>query len=135
MLKKTIKYVDYDDHEREEDYYFHLNKAEAVELEMSVNGGLSTYLKKLISTQDGAEIMKLMKKIILMSYGEKSNDGKRFMKSEDISKAFLETEAYATLFMELVTDANAAAAFINGIVPKDVAEAAKQNANIKALNG
>lgn len=126
MLKKTIKYVDYDNNEREEDFYFHLNRAEAIEFEMSMNGGLSNYIKKLITTQDGAEIMKIMKDIILRSYGEKSNDGRRFIKSEELAKAFTETEAYAVLFTELVTNPKSAADFITGIIPKDVADEVKK---------
>lgn len=146
MLVKTINYTDYNGNEREEEFYFHLNKAESIKLEMSVNGGLSTYIKRLAATQDGHEIMNLIEKIILMSYGEKSNDGKRFIKSDELTKAFTETEAYSSLFTELVTNPDKMAAFINGIVPKDVAEAAKdpevvnkieeakKRANISSLN-
>lgn len=134
MLKKTIKYTDYNGVEREEDFYFNLNKAEATELEMSVNGGLSEFMKTMVSTQNSAEIIKIFKKIILLSYGEKSNDGKRFIKSEGLSKAFSETEAYVELFMELGTNASAGADFINGILPKGAVDSAKANANIAVLN-
>lgn len=133
MLKKTIKYTDYNGTEREEDFYFHLNKAEAMEKEMSINGGLSNKLKKLVTTQDSSEIVKIFKDLILTSYGEKSNDGRRFIKSEELSKAFSETEAYSILFMELATDSKAAADFVSGIIPQDIADEAKARANIKAL--
>lgn len=122
MLKKTIHYVDYNGSEREEDHYFNLSKAEIMEMELSTAGGLSGMIQDIIKTQDGPAIMKIFKDIILKSYGKKSPDGKRFEKSEEISKAFEQTEAYSVLFMELVTDADAAAAFVNGIIPSDVAK-------------
>ena len=133
MFKKTITYTDYDNNERTEDFYFHLNKAEAMKMELSVNGGLSAYMRRLIAAQDTASMTKLFDEFILKSYGEKSNDGKRFMKSEEITRAFLETEAYSALFVELSTNPDAAAAFLNGIIPQDIVEEAKKNANIEVL--
>lgn len=119
MLKKTITYTDYNGNERTEDFYFNISKAEAVEMEMSVNGGLSEMAQKIVAAQDMPAIIKLCKDMILKAYGEKSLDGKRFMKSDEISDAFAQTEAYSTLFMELASDPDAAARFFNGIVPKD----------------
>ena len=127
MLKKTVLYTDYNENEREEDLYFNLSKAEIMEMELSISGGLAEMIQNVVKAQDGPSIMKIFKDIILKSYGEKSPDGKRFIKSEELSTAFSQTEAYSVLFMELVTDANAAAEFINGIIPADVAkEAAKK---------
>ena len=136
MLKKTIKYTDYDGVEREEDFYFNLNKAEIPEMEMTQAGGLQAFVQKIISTKDAKEIVKLFKDLVLKSYGEKSPDGRRFIKSEAISEAFSQTEAYPILFMSLATDADAAAEFVNGIVPKDLEEDIKKIAekNIKAVN-
>lgn len=124
MLKKEIKYEDYAGNVRKEDFYFNLTQAEITEMELSMAGGLVQHINKITTAQDGAEIMKIFKDIILKAYGEKSADGKRFIKSEELATAFSQTEAYSQLFMTLVTDADAAAAFINGIVPK-VAEAPK----------
>ena len=127
MLKKTVLYTDYNENERDEDLYFNLSKAEIMEMELSISGGLAEMIQNVVKAQDGPSIMKIFKDIILKSYGEKSPDGKRFIKSEELSTAFSQTEAYSVLFMELVTDANAAAEFINGIIPADVAkEAAKK---------
>lgn len=127
MLKKTVLYTDYNENEREEDLYFNLSKAEIMEMELSISGGLAEMIQNVVKAQDGPSIMKIFKDIILKSYGEKSPDGKRFIKSDELSTAFSQTEAYSVLFMELVTDANAAAEFINGIIPADVAkEAAKK---------
>lgn len=118
MLKKHIKYTDYDGNLREEDFYFNLNKAEIAEMEMSTAGGLDKMINQIISEQDGKRIIELFKELVLKSYGKKSADGKRFIKSDELSEEFSQTEAYSDLFMELATDADAAAAFVNGIVPK-----------------
>ena len=120
MLKKTITYVDYNGNERTEDFYFNLSKAEIMEMEMSTTGGLAEMIQKIVKAQDAPAIIKVFKDLVLKAYGEKSADGKRFIKSDEIRDAFSQTEAYSQLFMELATDADAAAAFVNGIVPKDV---------------
>ena len=120
MLKKTIKYTDYNGEERSEDFYFNLSKAEIMEMEMSQNGGMSEYIKKIVNTQDNVSIMNLFKEIIQKSYGEKSLDGKRFIKNKELTEAFTQTEAYTELFVELVSDADAAAKFVNGIIPQNM---------------
>lgn len=120
MYKKTIKYVDYDGNEREEDFYFNLNKAELMDMDFSAEGGLAAYLTKITQEKDPPKLIEMFKKIILMSYGEKSLDGKYFRKSEEIRNNFESTEAYVSLYMELVNDSTAAAEFINKIVPKDL---------------
>lgn len=123
MLKKTITYVDYNGVERTEDHYFNLSKAEIMELEMSTTGGLAEMIKKIVAAQDAPAIIKVFKDLVLKAYGEKSADGKRFVKSQEISTAFSQTEAYSQLFMELATNAEEAANFINGIVPADAKQA------------
>lgn len=133
MLKKTIPYTDYNGNQREEDYYFNLSKAEIMEMELSTAGGLAEMIQNVVKAQDGPSIMKIFKDIILKAYGEKSPDGKRFIKSEELSTAFSQTEAYSVLFMELVTDADAAAKFINGIIPADVAKEAAAGGDPKRL--
>lgn len=120
MLKKTIPYTDYNGNERTEDFYFNLTKAEIMEMEMSTTGGLSEMIQNIVKTQDAPSIIKIFKDLILKAYGEKSPDGKRFIKSPELSAAFSQTEAYSQLFMELATDADKAAAFVDGIIPKDV---------------
>ena len=117
MLKKTIKYTDFSGNERTEDFYFNLTKAEIMEMEMGTTGGMAEMINKIVASQDAPAIIKIFKELILKAYGEKSADGKRFVKSEEISVAFSQTEAYSQLFMELATDADAAAKFVNGIVP------------------
>lgn len=122
MLKKTISYTDYDGNARKEDFFFNLSKAELTEMQLSSEGGLEKKINRIVQTQDNKEIIALFKDIICKSYGIKSDDGKRFIKTPEITEAFIQTEAYSELFMELATDDKAAAEFINGIVPAAVAE-------------
>jgi len=118
MLKKTIKYVDFEGNEREEVFHFNFTKAELTEMALSVDGGLEKQIHKIIAEQDMPKIIELFKRMILDSYGEKSPDGKRFVKSKELRDSFEQTEAYSTLFMELVNDAVAASAFVNAITPQ-----------------
>lgn len=117
MLKKTITYTDYNGVERTEDFYFNLTKAEVMEMEMSTTGGLAEMINRIVAAQDAPAIIKIFKELVLKAYGVKSPDGKRFIKSEQLRDEFEQTEAYSQLFMELATDADAAAKFVNGIVP------------------
>lgn len=121
MFKKTITYEDYNGVSRTEDFYFNLSRAEAAEMEMSIDGGLSERINKLIAAKDAPSIIKIFKDLILDSYGEKSPDGKRFIKIDEngrkLANNFAQTEAYSILFMELATNAEAAAEFVNGIAP------------------
>lgn len=126
MIKKTISYTDYDGNERKEDFYFNLSKPELIEMQTSEAGGLEKKIEKITQEQDVAKIIELMKDIIQKSYGVKSDDGKRFIKNQEILDEFMQSEAYSELFMELATDANAASDFINGILPKGLVEEAKK---------
>lgn len=126
MLKKTITYNDYNGSELTEDFLFNLSKAEVLEMEMATPGGFSEMIQRVISTQNTPELIKIFKELILKSYGEKSADGKRFVKSPELSEAFSQTEAFSNLFMELAINADEAAAFVNGIMPSDFAKQAKK---------
>lgn len=117
MIKKTMKYTDYNGVERTEDFYFNLSKAEVAEMELSTAGGFAEQIQRVVDAQDVPTIIKIFKELILKAYGVKSPDGKRFIKSKELSDEFAQTEAYSDLFMELATDADAAAKFVNGIVP------------------
>lgn len=127
MLKKTITYTDYDGNERTEDFLFNLTKAETLEMELSTSGGMTQMINRIIAAKDSPSIIKVFKELILKAYGEKSPDGKRFIKSEEISTAFSQTEAYSKLFMELATDPKAAADFVNSLVPDAPAAIAPAN--------
>lgn len=127
MLKKTITYTDYNDTTRTEDFYFNLTKAELTEMELGVDGGLAEMIRNIVAAKDTPSLIKIFKDLVLRAYGVKSADGKRFIKSEELKTEFSQTEAYSQLFMELATDADAASAFVNGIVPADVREASKNS--------
>lgn len=120
MLKKTIKYTDFNDVEREEDFYFNLTRAELAEMQLSKEGGLQAWLEKIVKTDNQPELIKIFKNIILKAYGEKSADGKRFIKSEEISEAFAQSAAYDEFFIELISNEAKAAEFINGLMPKNI---------------
>ena len=122
MIKKTISYTDYNGVDRTEDFYFNLTRSELVEMDFSAEGGLEAYITKIVQAQDGKEIIGILKNLITKSYGEKSLDGKYFTKSEELSNAFASTEAYDILFMELATNAEAAAEFVNSVIPKSLRE-------------
>ena len=129
MLKKIITYTDYNGVERTEPFYFNLSKAELMEMELGVTGGMTEMLDKIIAAKDAPSLMKTFKEMIMKAYGVKSDDGKRLIKSEELSIAFTQTEAYSVLFMELITDDKAAADFVNGIIPNEIqTEVAAQTA-------
>ena len=117
MLKLTRTYVDFNDLSRTEDFYFNLTQAEVTEMELSVDGGLVEMINRIVAAKDGKQIIALFKDIVLRAYGEKSLDGKRFIKTPEIRDAFAQTQTYSDLFMELATDEQKAAEFVNGIVP------------------
>lgn len=117
MYIKSITYTDYDGEERTENFYFNLNKAEIAEMQLSSTGGLDQMIKDIIAAKDNAKLVQLFKGLVLKAYGVKSPDGRRFIKSDELREEFSQTEAYSELFMELVSDAEAAADFINKITP------------------
>lgn len=135
MLKKTIAYIDYNGTTRKEDFYFNLTQAEVTELEVSVEGGLVEMINRIVAAQNGKVIIETFKDIILRAYGEKSPDGRRFIKNQEVRDAFAQTEAYSHLFMEMATDAKAASEFVNGIVPpkREKAAPADQSAEAPAV--
>lgn len=126
MLKKTVTYTDFNDVERTEDFYFHLTEAELSEMDLDAEGNLADKLQKIIDSKNMKEIKDAFKWIVLKAYGEKSEDGRRFMKSEEIRNNFEATQAYSDIWVELATDADAASAFVNGIMPKKINEELKK---------
>lgn len=131
MLKKKMTYTDYNSQERTEDFYFNISKGELAALEIETPGGFSKYLQDIAMAKDGQALVQIMKQLIDMGIGQKSEDGRRFVKSEDIRLDFQQTEAYSDLFMMLATDEQEALTFITGMLPEgmstaDVMEAAKE---------
>ena len=117
MLAKKISYMDYNGNQREDTFYFNLNKAEIMEMELGVVGGMTHLINTMIAQEDGPGLAKFYKDMILKAYGEKSLDGKRFVKNQDLRDAFEQTDAYSELYMELVTDPDKTSEFVRGIMP------------------
>lgn len=126
MVKKTIKYKDFNDQEREETFYFHLSKANLIELEARKRGGLKTYLERISSEQDTEKIWGFLSEIVLMSYGKKSDDGARHIKNSQLREEFESSEAFSELMVGLLGDPAGAAEFINGLIPHDLREQVMQ---------
>ena len=133
MLKETITYIDFNDQERTEDFYFNLTRTDLIRMEMSKNGSLTGLLTKIVKANDMPDIFEAMEMLILKAYGEKSTDGRFFNKSEEISNNFMNSPAYDKLFEKLTTDATYAYKFLMGLLPKDLAEQAKKNPEILKL--
>jgi hypothetical protein len=129
MLKKTIRYTDFNDQEVVEDFYFHLSKADLVALELSYKGGLYEHIRAIVASEDGAGVVDVINRLVLDSYGKKSEDGRRFIKTQDLRDEFMSSPAYSELFMELCTNAEEQARFISGVVPAGLQE---ELANITA---
>ena len=127
MIKRTITFTDYNGLERTEDFYFHLTKAELAKMEMSTSGGYAEMITRIVQAKDAPAIMAVFEELIHKSYGVKTPDGRGFVKRKDDLDAFVQTEAYSQLFMDLLTDTEYATKFINGIIPADLSEQA-QNA-------
>lgn len=119
MLKKTITYTDFNGEKVTEDFYFNLTKAEMFQMELRTKGGLVEYIDKIVKEEDGDKIIDLFNELILKSYGVKSEDGKRFVKSKEAREAFEFSEAYSELFMELATNPDEAVKFVNAIIPSN----------------
>ena len=128
MIKLTRTYMDFNDVERTEDFYFHMTKAEVMEMEMSTSGGMAEMIQRIVAAQDIPAIIKVFKELVLKAYGQKSPDGKRFIKTAEQTEEFAQTNAYSDIFMELATDADKAAEFVNGIMPADIQKQLPKNA-------
>lgn len=132
MVKKTIKYVDFDGNEREEDFYFNLTKDEIIRFGVKFPGGLEYQISRLIKTENRQEIYDIFRDLILESYGEKSSDGKRFIKSEELTTSFEQTNAFSELIIELINDSAKSAKFVESLMPRDLIEQVKKEELLNA---
>ncbi len=121
MLKRSITYEDFNGYETTDIFYFNVSKPELIELEVEYDQGFGEMIQTVIDSKDNKSLIRIFKKIVLLAYGQKSEDGKRFIKSEKLREEFSQTAAYSALFMELAGDDGAAAIFIKGVLPKDMA--------------
>ena len=135
MLKKTITYSDFNGNKRTEDFYFNLSEAELAQLQLSENGGYTEWVQDIANAGDNKTLAQIFKDIIMLAYGEKSTDGKYFFKQDpdgrSLANRFAQTEAFSVLYMELITNTDAASAFMNGIIPEELK---KKAAETKAAN-
>jgi hypothetical protein len=125
MLKKTVTYKDYNDVERTETFYFHFNEAEILDMEMSTEGGFAERVQRIIDAKEQTALLKVIKKFVLDAYGVKSEDGKRFIKTDKVKEEFIQSPAFSIIFMELVTNDKLAAEFVNGVVPDSMKDRLK----------
>lgn len=121
MIKKTVTYKDLNGNDRTESFYFHFYESEILEMEMSVDGGFAERIQKIIDAKDQTSLIRVIKKFVLDAYGVKSDDGKRFIKNDEVRAAFVECPAYSKIFMELVMDDKVASEFVKGVVPAEMA--------------
>ncbi len=128
MLKKTVTYEDWNGETRTEDFYFNLTKTECLELEFSLGPGksLTDSFQTLVETKDMGTVISILKEIVLKAYGVKSDDGRRFMKNNEVRTAFMENPAFDQIYMSLATDSEYAADFIAAIVPSDSPDTKQQ---------
>lgn len=129
MYKITETYEDYDGNKRTEDFYFNFSKAEIIDMQFGIEGGFAAKVNRIIAAQNVPELIKIFKDLITRSYGQKSDDGRRFIKSEELTKDFIETPAFSQIYMRLATDAKAAEEFVNHVIPKDLADQAAKTEN------
>lgn len=122
MIKETIKYTDFNGNERSEDLYFHLSKADLIELQAKYRGGLKGFLERIVAEQDTEKVYALLTELIMMSCGKRSDDGSRFIKNDQIREEFKSSEAFSEIIMSFFTDVEKLTAFINGIIPHDLAD-------------
>ncbi|HMS83600.1 MAG TPA: hypothetical protein PKD12_08120 [Nitrospira sp.] len=130
MLKKDITFEDLEGNPVTETHYFHLTKADLIELQLGKQGGFEEWLQRVIAAEDGKELVRALKDIILMAYGVKSEDGKRFIKTETLRAEFANSEAFAELFAEIAMDQDKASAFVNGIIPRGLIEDTSGQQNV-----
>ena len=122
MLRKEVKYKDFDGNDRKDVLWFHLNEVEITEMDLETSGGLVKYMESIIDTNDVNQLIAIFKDLLIRSYGERSMDGKHFYKDDKIRNEFVSSAAYPVLYMEMVSDADKAVEFINGIVPSNIRE-------------
>lgn len=130
MIKKTVTYKDFDGNERTEDFYFHLTEQELTEWELSVDGGLSGVLRRIVNSKDNKKLIEIFKDLLIRSYGVKTPDGRGFVKNKEVLNDFIYTQAFSDIYMELATDDKAASEFVNGIIPASLAAEARKEMKV-----
>lgn len=120
MYKKTVKYVDFNGDEREEDFYFNFTKQQLLQMRGSKEGGLEAYIDRIMRANDNNQVLEAYREILLLAYGEKSEDGRRHIKNDEIRENFESHAAFSDIYMEIFTNVDAATALIRGVMPADL---------------
>lgn len=126
MQKLTVQFENFDGETVTEDLYFHLNIKELQDME-NWDVPLTQRIAKLTKTEDGKEAFELMRDIVEAAYGERSEDGKRFVKNPEVLKNFTEGLAYDEVIIKFIDGSTDLGKFIEGLLPKKVFELAKKN--------
>lgn len=137
MLKKTVTYTDFNGIDRTEDFYFNLTKAELAEMELSVEGGYAEYVRKIANANDTPTLATIFKELVMKAYGERSADGRSFMKMDEegrpLHRKFVQTAAYSEIYMDLATNTEHAVEFMNGVIPKALADEVKKHPELTRI--
>lgn len=128
MISWPITYTDYNGDTVKETCYFNIDKAELIQMQFDVNGTYNQYIERISQEHDLQRLGAEFTKLILGAYGKKSDDGRRFIKSEELTLSFKQSPAYSELLMQLLTDEEKAAKFMRGILPADLNETAEGGA-------
>lgn len=144
MFRKVVAYTDFLGNEREKTLYFHLTEAEVLQWEGMLSGTLSEKIQQIQQSKNLDETIKVFTEIIDKAYGDLTPDGEYFYKSPEILAKFKATQAYSKFYMELATNDEVGAAFINEIFPAEMMERlekaraeaeAKEQAQMQVLEG
>lgn len=120
MLKKRITYTNFEDEEVTETFYFNLTKADLMEMEVSKRGGLNGYIERIQETNDAGLVFEELKSLMSRSVGRLAPDGRGFSRSQQIRDEFMNSEAFSNFILEMLTDPQLAAEFIQGLIPKNI---------------
>jgi hypothetical protein len=130
MFKETFEFKDYFGVDRKEDHYFQLSEPEVMQLNFSSVGNLKDTVEKITQEQDGGRIISLFEQIIQKAHGERSEDGRLFIKNKEALERFIYSPVYSMMYMKLATDADYAARFLREILPKDMKKEMPANMSV-----
>ena len=133
MWIKEVTYTDYFGNQRTEKCHFQLSESELTELAYSVKGGFIAAMTRMIDDRNEPELVENYKKLLLLAYGEISPDGRRFMKSEELSREFSQTPMYDKIFMELTTSETALSDFVRNVIPQNLSNDLPDNISVDTL--
>lgn len=120
MVRREIKFTDFNGKSQTEVGYFNINKAELGKLQMRHNGTYLDYLKLLSERKKVEEMYNFVYELILDSYGEKDPEGRKFIKTPEMRTDFEQSLAFSEMIVDLVSNPDDLANFVKGIMPPDL---------------